>query len=49
MDKYLKLDLLGKGCNGNCVIKVKNLEDGKVFTLIIIDICIKENFSKCCR
>jgi hypothetical protein len=30
MDRYLKLDQIGKGCNGNCVVKVKNLEDGKV-------------------
>jgi hypothetical protein len=30
MDKYLKLDVVGKGCNGNCVVKVKNLEDNKV-------------------
>ena len=31
MDKYIKLDVVGKGCNGNCVMKVKNLEDNKVF------------------
>ena len=30
MDKYIKLDVIGKGCNGNSVIKVKNLEDNKV-------------------
>ena len=30
MDKYLKLDLIGKGCYGNSVILVKNLEDNKV-------------------
>jgi hypothetical protein len=45
MDKYLKLDVLGKGCNGNCVIKVKNLEDGKVFNIFTIDICAKKNLS----
>ena len=30
MDKYIKLDLIGKGCNGNKVILVKNLDDNKV-------------------
>ena len=36
MDKYLKLDVIGKGCNGNSVIKVKNLDDNKVKILKII-------------
>lgn len=31
MDKYLKLDIIGKGCNGNSVALVKNLEDNKVY------------------
>lgn len=31
MDKYMKLDLIGKGCNGNSVILAKNLEDNKVY------------------
>lgn len=30
MDKYIKLDLIGKGCNGNSVFLVKNLDDNKV-------------------
>jgi hypothetical protein len=35
MDKYIKLDVIGKGCNGNSVIKVKNLEDNKVIIGLI--------------
>lgn len=30
MDNYLKLDVIGKGCNGNSVALVKNLNDNKV-------------------
>jgi hypothetical protein len=30
MDKYIKLDVIGKGCNGNSVALVKNLDDNKV-------------------
>ncbi len=30
MDKYIKLDVIGQGCNGNSVILVKNLDDNKV-------------------
>ena len=30
MDKYIKLDVIGKGCNGNSVSLVKNLDDNKV-------------------
>lgn len=36
MDKYLKLDVIGKGCNGNSVALVKNLEDNKVKNALII-------------
>jgi hypothetical protein len=32
MDKYIKLDVVGQGCNGNSVLLVKNLDDNKVFT-----------------
>lgn len=31
MDKYIKLDMVGMGGNGNSVILVKNLNDNKVF------------------
>lgn len=30
MENYMKLELLGKGCGGNCVFLVKNLTDNKV-------------------
>jgi hypothetical protein len=30
MDKYMKLDILGKGCKSNSVYLVKNLENNKV-------------------
>jgi hypothetical protein len=30
MDKYIKLDLIGKGCGQNKVILTKNLDDNKV-------------------
>jgi hypothetical protein len=30
MDKYIKLDVIGQGCNGNNVVLVKNLDDNKV-------------------
>ena len=30
MEKYIKLDIIGQGCNGNSVIQVKNLDDNKV-------------------
>jgi hypothetical protein len=30
MDKYIKLDVIGQGGNGNSVMLVKNLDDNKV-------------------
>ncbi len=30
MDKYIKLDLLGKGSGGNNVVQVKHLDENKV-------------------
>jgi len=30
MDKYIKLDELGKGSNGNSVVLVKHLDQNKV-------------------
>ena len=30
MDKYIKLDLLAKGCKSNTIYLVKNLDDNKV-------------------
>lgn len=33
MEKYIKLNQIGKGCNGNKVVLVKNLEDNKVTVL----------------
>ena len=46
MDKYIKLDVIGQGCNGNSVILVKNLDDNKVNNLIK-DICNEKNFCRC--
>ena len=42
MDKYIKLDVIGQGCNGNSVILVKNLDDNKVMTSKI-DLCYEKN------
>jgi hypothetical protein len=33
MDKYIKLDLLAKGCKSNTIYLVKNLDDNKVKTI----------------
>lgn len=35
MDKYIKLDLVGKGCNGNSVFLVKNLDNKQVKLLFL--------------
>ena len=50
MDKYLKLDVIGKGCNGNSVALVKNLEDNKVkISLILKDLRNEKDFCRCKR
>lgn len=48
MDRYYKLDLIGKGCNGNSVMKAKNLEDGKIYALkrIFVDVNDQEQNKK---
>ncbi len=46
MDKYIKLDVIGQGCNGNSVIQVKNLDDNKV-SLLNVDLCHEENIYRC--
>lgn len=30
MENYMKFEMIGKGCGGNCVFLVKNLSDNKV-------------------
>lgn len=50
MDKYIKLDTLGKGSQGNDVRLVKHLEENKVTSLnyfFKIEICNEEDFYRC--
>ena len=47
MDKYIKLDLLAKGCKSNRIFLVKNLDDNKVNQrLLLLVIRIKKNHDR---
>lgn len=37
MENYMKLEMIGKGCGGNCVFLVKDLSDGKVTYYYILN------------
>jgi hypothetical protein len=45
MDRYIKLDVIGQGSNGNSVIQVKNLDDNKV-QYTYIELCCEENIHR---